>query len=55
MCSLQNCNRRPPNPVSLVEEEDDHEREHELQNDNIKIVGDNIYLYFFDFSNSSFR
>ena len=46
MCSLQNCNRRPPNPVSLVEEEDDHECGHERQNDTIKIV-EITFIYTF--------
>ena len=46
MCSLQNCKRRPPNPVSLVEEEDDHECGHERQNDTIKIV-EITFIYTF--------
>jgi hypothetical protein len=59
MCSLQNCNRNvllrwinflcdvpclTPNPVSLVEKEDD--REHERQNDNIKTV-EITFIYIF--------
>ena len=46
MCSLHNCNRRPPNPVSLVEEEDDHECGQERLNDTIKIV-EITFIYTF--------